>query len=157
MYSRKKSDIMKIQKVTPDDLNEIYKLEEEVFGEDAFSMDLIMKLILSDNLFLKLVKGLFKREIIAFGIATKDRKNQVNIINFLVKPKFQKKGYGSKLLQELIQNIKELRKIKKIVLNVKSSNEIAIKLYEKYNFKIVEKIENYYQSGDDSFLMEMNI
>ena len=148
---------MKIKDVTLKDLHEISMLEEEVFGEDAFSEDLIKKLIRRNNFFFKLKKSSIKGIIIAFAVIIKDRKDRANIINFLVKPKFQNKGYGNRLLNYTIQRIKELENVRKIVLNVKVNNEIAIKLYENSRFKITQKIEQYYHSGEDSFLMELDI
>ena len=148
---------MKIKDVTPKDLNEIAMLEQEVFGEDAFSKELIKKLIRRSTFFFKLKKSSIKGHIIGFAIIIKDRKDRANIINFLVKPKFQNKGYGTRFLNIIIQRIKELEKVRKIVLNVKVNNEIAIKLYENSKFKITQKIDEYYHSGEDAFLMELDI
>ncbi len=48
--------------------------------------------------------------------------------------------------------------IKKIILNVQISNSSAIRLYEKFKFKKNPKIlENYYQSGESAFLMELKL
>jgi len=148
---------MKIKDVTPKDLHEISMLEEEVFGKDAFSKDLIKKLMRRSTFFFKLKKSSIKSTIIAFAIIIKDRKDRANIINFLVKPKYQNKGFGTRFLIYCIQRIKKLDKVRKIVLNVKVNNEIAIKLYENSKFKITQKIDEYYRSGEDAFLMELDI
>ena len=58
------------------------------------------------------------------------------------------KGIGSKLLKYLVDN-----NTKSITLEVKETNDIAIKLYKKYGFKEVAKREKYYQ-GIDGILME---
>lgn len=58
------------------------------------------------------------------------------------------KGIGSKLLKYLVDN-----NTKSITLEVKETNNIAIKLYKKYGFKEVAKREKYYQ-GIDGILME---
>ncbi len=145
---------MKIKDVSIKDLNKIYKLEQKVFKEDAFSKDLILKLIQKKNLFLKLEKKI----LIGFTILVKDRKDRVNIINFLINPDYQNKGYGSFLLEKAIGKIKNLDKdIKKIILNVKVENSIAIKLYQKFGFQIVQRIEKYYQTKDTAYLMELNV
>ena len=157
-YSKKNTVLMVIKGVNPRDLKKIMYLEHQIFKEDAFSMDLMEKLISKNFLFLKLEISKLKKQLIGFIIIIKDQKDTVNIINFLIDPKFQNRGYGSYLLQQTIEKIKQLKNIKKIVLNVQLSNLIAIKLYEKFNFKknpIVR--ENYYQSGEGAYLMELDI
>jgi ribosomal protein S18 acetylase RimI-like enzyme len=127
--------LMEIKKVDSRDLKKIVKLEQKSFKKNAFSKELIEKLIQNNVFFLKLEIGKNRKQIIGLIIGIKDKKDRVNIINFLIKPKFQNKGYGSYLLQETINRIKKLTEIKKIVLNVQTSNYDAIKLYEKFNFK----------------------
>jgi len=148
---------MKIDKVTLRDLFEIHKLEQRVFKEDAFAKDLIKKLIQRNSFFLKMEKSVFKKKIIGFVIVVKDREDRVNIVNFLIKPQYQNKGFGSLLLKHVLYEVKQLREIKKIILNVKINNNIAIKLYEKFSFNIIEKLENYYVSKESAFLMELDI
>ncbi len=148
---------MKIKQVSSKDLNEIFLLEKKVFDQNAFSKDLIKKLIRKNILFLKLEKNKFKKDIIGFVIVVKDQSDRANIINFLINPKYHSKGYGSVLLYHTIQRIKELNDIKKIVLNVQVDNLAAINLYQKFGFEILEKIDNYYQSKEDSYLMEMEL
>ena len=144
---------MKVKSVRPNDLIEIHNLEQKVFKENAFSKDLIKKLIQRSAFFLKLERSGIKKFIIGFVIIVEDREDRVNIVNFLINPKYQNKGFGSWLLKYAIDKINGLKKITKIALNVKIDNHIAIKLYEKFNFRIVEKIDNYYQSKESAFLM----
>ena len=147
---------MKIKEVLPNDLENIFELEEIVFKEDAFEKNLIKKLIKKNFLFLKLEKNNDDNELIGFVIVLKDREDTANIVNFLINPKYQNKGHGSFLLKFTIDNIKIYRSIKKIILNVKI-NSIAINLYQKFNFRIIEKIDNYYRSTEAAYLMELDI
>ncbi|MFW9818696.1 MAG: GNAT family N-acetyltransferase [Candidatus Thorarchaeota archaeon] len=151
-------DFIEIKKVKLKDLKQIVNLEKEIFKKNAFSKVLLKKLIENNTLFLKLEIGNIKTKIIGFLIAIRDKSERVNIINFLIKFKFQNKGYGSYLLQKAINEIKKMKGVKKIVLNVQISNLAAIKLYEKFNFKKNPNIiENYYQSGENAYLMELEI
>ncbi len=150
--------LIEVKKVLTKDLNKITTLEKKIFKENAFSKELIEKLIMKNLFFLKLEISKVKNKIIGFIIALKDQNKNVSIINFLIDPKFQNKGYGSYLLQYTIEKIKKLNNIKKITLNVQLSNSIAICLYEKFNFKRNPTIlENYYQSGESAYLMELEI
>ena len=148
---------MKIKDVSIRDLRSISNLEHQIFKENAFSIKLVEKLIQQNTLFLKLEDGKIMKKLIGFIVVIKDREDQANLINILIHPQFQSKGYGSLLLQEMIERIKRLKEIKKIVLNVQVNNSIAIKLYEKFNFQKNSKIiENYYQSGEDAYLLELS-
>jgi ribosomal-protein-alanine N-acetyltransferase len=149
---------VKIENVNSRDLKKIMALEQETFKENAFSKFLMEKLIQKNTLFLKLENGEGKNHIIGFIIVIRDRIDRVNIINFLIKQKYQNKGFGSLLLKITLENIKQLKEIKKVILNVQVTNSPAIKLYEKFNFRKNPRIfENYYQSGESAFLMELDI
>lgn len=75
----------------------------------------------------------------------------IDLLNIIVKPEFQNQGIGSILLKYIIDNKQD----KKIMLEVRSKNINAIKLYQKYNFKIINIRKNYYKD-DDAIIMERN-
>ena len=54
--------------------------------------------------------------------------------------KYQGKGYGTKMM-EYILNHEKIKNIDKIYLTVDKINTIAVNLYKKYNFYIVEEKE----------------
>lgn len=149
---------MKIRSVTLDDLDEVMDLERKVFKENAFSKKFMESLISSDTFFLKIEHTSKKYSLVGFIIAIQDREDQVNIINFLIDPKYQNKGYGTLLFKETLSLLHKLKGIRRIVLNVQVSNSRAINLYEKFNFrKNPREIKNYYQSGESAFFMELNL
>jgi ribosomal protein S18 acetylase RimI-like enzyme len=149
---------MKILSVNSKDLKEILILEKEVFKENAFSRQIMEDLLHHNTFFLKLVDDNNKYELIGFIIVLRDKIDRLNIINFLIAPSFQNKGYGSLLLKNVIQRIAKLKEIKKVVLNVQVSNSHAIKLYEKFNFiNKNNEIKNYYPSGESAYFMELEI
>lgn len=149
---------MQIRNVNLEDLNKIMALQLEVFKENAFTKKLIKDLIERNTFFLKLETNNKHNELVGFIIVIQDRVDRLNIVNFLINPKFQNKGLGSLLLKFTIEQIKEIKEIKKVALNVQESNTRAIWLYEKFKFKKhPKKIENYYQSGESAYLMELNI
>ena len=75
----------------------------------------------------------------------------IDLLNIIVKPEFQNQGIGSILLKYIIDNKED----KKIMLEVRSKNINAIKLYQKYDFKIINIRKNYYKD-DDAIIMERN-
>lgn len=75
----------------------------------------------------------------------------IDLLNIIVKPEFQNQGIGSILLKYIIDNKQD----QKIMLEVRSKNINAIKLYQKYDFKIINIRKNYYKD-DDAIIMERN-
>ena len=75
----------------------------------------------------------------------------IDLLNIIVKPKYQNQGIGSVLLKYIIDNKQD----KKIMLEVRSKNMNAIKSYQKYDFKIINIRKNYYKD-DDAIIMERN-
>ena len=73
--------------------------------------------------------------------------DRIEINDFYIEDKYKRKGYGSLLLEKLIE------KEKPITLEVNENNLPAISLYKKYGFKEVAKRKGYY-SGIDAILME---
>ncbi|MFX0031177.1 MAG: GNAT family N-acetyltransferase [Candidatus Hodarchaeota archaeon] len=147
---------MEIKRVVLDDLKEIMKMEYQIFKQDSFSKQTMTKLILRNSLFLKLLSK-NSSNIIGYIIAIRDGRDRVNIINFLIKKTYQNKGYGSYLFQAALELIKAYQEIKKIILTVNKKNWIAIRLYQKFNFQIVQEIENYYSNRESAYLMEITL
>ncbi|MDO4593812.1 MAG: ribosomal protein S18-alanine N-acetyltransferase [Tissierellia bacterium] len=70
-----------------------------------------------------------------------------------VDKRYQNKKIGTKLIEHYI-HLCSNNKIKKIYLEVRVKNTFAIKLYEKFGFKIVALRKNYYKkTNEDAYLM----
>jgi len=76
----------------------------------------------------------------------------MELIEIEILPKNRNLGYGKKLLDFMIEKAKE-ENLENITLEVKTTNEPATHLYEKYGFKKIAIRKNYYQ-GTDGILME---
>ena len=143
--------------MTLSDLNKIYKIEKKIFKSDSFSRTLLQNLINSNSLFLKLVLSKKVEDIIGYVILIKDDEHRFNLINFIIRRKYQNKGYGSLLMQKTLNIVNNHTEINKIILNVKTTNLKAIKLYKKFGFEIIERIEDYYRHNESAYLMELKI
>ena len=148
---------MIIDTVTLKDVDEIYNLERRSFKKDSFSKELILNLIMKNTCFFKLIDDELSNNIIGFIIIIQDRDERVNLINFLIRKGERKRGYGSFLLRYTLKKVKTSNEIKTIVLNVNSKNKAAISLYQKFDFRIVQRIENYYRDKQSAYLMILNI
>lgn len=64
-----------------------------------------------------------------------------------VKKEFRNQGIASKLMDKMFDE-----NVNNITLEVRTTNQNALALYEKYGFKVVSRRQNYYGS-DDAYLM----
>lgn len=81
--------------------------------------------------------------------------DRIEIDNILVEEKYRGQKIGTKLMGYLISIAIE-KKVKNITLEVRVSNNIAIKLYKNFGFKEVA-IRKYYYGDEDALLMEKKV
>ncbi len=82
-----------------------------------------------------------------------------HVLNLVVLPEFRRMGIGSRLLQDGLKELTNLRPdTGLILLEVRESNTPAIKLYEKSGFKIRGKRTGYYHMpNEDAVIMKLKI
>jgi len=69
-----------------------------------------------------------------------------HMLNLAVLPEFRRRGIGSMLLRDALNELKQSKPdINLITLEVRESNTAAIKLYEKFGFKVMGKRIGYYE------------
>ncbi len=79
------------------------------------------------------------------------QKGRGHIISMAVSPGNRRSGVGSALLRDLIQRLEP--KAHGIYLEVRISNEAAIRKYEKFSFAKKEVRKSYYPDGEDAWVM----
>lgn len=79
-----------------------------------------------------------------------------HVVSIAVKETDRGKGVGKVLMEEAINGIVS-RKSDEIYLEVRTSNNGAIKMYENLNFQIKTKLRAYYRDGEDAFLMAIDL
>ncbi|MCO4322060.1 ribosomal protein S18-alanine N-acetyltransferase [Aliidiomarina quisquiliarum] len=95
------------------------------------------------------VIGLYnENELIGFYIV-QDIAGEQTLMNIAVHPNFQGQGFGSVLLNDLLMRAStwqqsQLALAIPVYLDVRESNHSAIRLYERYGFKVLGKRLNYY-------------
>ncbi len=76
-----------------------------------------------------------------------------HIVSVAVREKFRRKGIATYMILTLLNSLKSIYGAEEAFLEVRISNEPAIKLYEKLSFKVVKKLTQYYLDGEDALLM----
>ena len=82
--------------------------------------------------------------------------DEAHITNIVTKLDKRGNKIATKMLEELIEIAKN-KDLNCVTLEVNVHNEIAIKLYEKYNFKEVGRRPKYYNNIDDAIIMTKEI
>ena len=75
-----------------------------------------------------------------------------HVVSVAVLEEQRKKGIGRALVEEAIAGAK-IKKADELYLEVRCSNNEAVKLYEKIGFIIKQRIKSYYRDGEDAYLM----
>lgn len=132
----------KIRLMQPEDTAAVYEIEKQVTYE-AWSQKLFEDCI-------RVGYSCFviedKKQVVGFGIISVAA-GEAHLLNLAIDPKFHGKGHGKKMLKKLMLEAKRLR-ADMIYLEVRKSNVIAQKLYEKFNFKEIGERKDYYPVKD---------
>lgn len=75
---------------------------------------------------------------------------EAEVLNFDVDESYQRQGYGQKLFDKMVEDMKD---VKKITLEVRASNIKGINFYTKNGFKQVGVRKKYYKNGEDALLL----
>jgi [ribosomal protein S18]-alanine N-acetyltransferase len=82
--------------------------------------------------------------------------DEAHLVNLAVHPKYRTKGYGRKIL-DFLTAVMAKQGLKKILLEVRKSNHMALGLYGSCGFKAVGLREKYYDNSEDALLMEKSL
>jgi ribosomal-protein-alanine N-acetyltransferase len=77
-----------------------------------------------------------------------------HVVSVAVLDQHRGKGVGRALMLEGVNGVVS-RKSDEIYLEVRISNEPAIKMYEKLGFQIKSRLRTYYRDGEDAYLMAL--
>jgi ribosomal-protein-alanine N-acetyltransferase len=140
---------MFIREINEEDLEAIKRIEQDVSGswklkdfqyeyyENPFSHIYVLE----------------EEDIVGYCVLWIAYEN-AEISNVAVDSHYQNKGYGSFLMQYMLNKAKECTNIS---LEVKTSNDSAIHLYKKYGFEIKAIRKNYYEGNQDAYLMVLEM
>jgi ribosomal-protein-alanine acetyltransferase len=132
-------------------LSALNQLEKVVFKEDAWPViDLMTNFLIPGTIHLKAHVG---NSIIGFISAEQNlfAKN-ATITTVGVDPAYRRRGVARAMMISIEERIH--RKI--IKLSVRTSNQMAINLYEELGYRKIRTRQRYYSDGEDAFEMEKN-
>lgn len=135
----------------PSDAEVIAGLDREIFGSSIGKDALINEIRLNPLAHYFVLQEQETLEILGHIGLWIDEEN-AQILNFYVKPPQQGKGYGKRIIESTIEYL-YLHGVKNATLEVRPSNKTAFALYTKYGFKVVATRDNYYDNGEEAYLM----
>lgn len=97
--------------------------------------------------------GEYQTAVVAYGILSVVL-DEAHVLNLCVSPQAQGKGYGRRLMQKLIDEA-AAQKADTLFLEVRPSNEPALRLYDSLGFNEVGRRKGYYpaQGGREDALL----
>jgi ribosomal-protein-alanine N-acetyltransferase len=75
-----------------------------------------------------------------------------HVVSVAVLDEHRRKGIGRTLVEESLKGV-QIRKCDELYLEVRCSNNEAVRLYEKMGFIIKQRLKSYYRDGEDAYLM----
>ena len=75
-----------------------------------------------------------------------------HVVSVAVVDEHRGKGFGSELVNESLKGVK-MRQCGEMYLEVRCSNNEAVKLYERLGFVIKQRLRAYYRDGEDAYMM----
>ena len=126
------------------DIDRIIELGK-LINNDFDKLNNISELISNDNIF-----GYYLDDKLVGFIIINKCYEVIDLLYIVVDKLYRNKSIGSMLMEYMINTFDYER----IMLEVRCDNTYAIKLYNKYNFKIINIRKNYYLNND-AYVMEM--
>jgi ribosomal-protein-alanine N-acetyltransferase len=151
---------IEICKLRPGDIREILAIAEAGRLSPWSHRDYMDELARTDSLMLTAVTGdglagfIVARRVPASG---DDGGRDLEIYNIGVVPELYRKGIGGALMNEIIA-ISRRDRIRSIWLEVRASNERAIRFYEYFGFQIIASRRSFYRDPtEDGLTMKLEL
>ena len=139
-----------IRKMVETDLTQVVDLENICFPKGGWNIEQFRYELL-ENPFSNLLVFEENQMIIGY-IDWWITYEQAQLANIAVCPTNRKQGVGQQLLNKALQKAIE-EECENMTLEVRVSNERAIQFYEKNGFITVNTRKNYYEDGENAYLM----
>ena len=136
----------------PSDIIELMRIELAAFPQDGYEITALQSLITHSLVFLKMVNP-HDMQIIGFAICSNlageenaESTPAAELITLAIHPKHQGQGYGQRLLTRTLIELRHFH-VQVVQSHVKTTNEAAVHIYQKNNFRILETRAHYYDES----------
>jgi len=141
-----------IRPVTSEQLRELLQLNVRCFiNGDSYTKH-TFNYLLSEPTTLSYRAVTPAGELVAFVFAMLNENGAAHLTTIGVAPEHRRRGLARRLLDSLEERLKE-KDVGTVMLEVRVSNIAAQNLYRAADYYVVQRISNYYNNGEDCFLM----
>ncbi|NLB46191.1 MAG: ribosomal protein S18-alanine N-acetyltransferase [Microbacteriaceae bacterium] len=146
---------VQIRPATEDDLDAMWVIEQEVFGAQAWTRDLLQQELTGDYRAYRALVDADGRTIGYAGLLAVGGDGDIQTI--AVDAGARGKGYGRTLMNELLDEATR-RDVRQVFLEVRADNPVARRLYESLGFAELGVRPQYYQpEGIDAIVMKLEM
>ncbi|MCR5348562.1 MAG: tRNA (adenosine(37)-N6)-threonylcarbamoyltransferase complex dimerization subunit type 1 TsaB [Bacilli bacterium] len=141
-----------VRKTIPSDLSTLADIEASCFSSPYTETQLLGEL--NENPFSHLYSALLDGEVVGY-IDFMITFNSLTINRIAVKEGLRGKGIGNLLLGQMIKDAEAQKDevVEFATLEVRTSNERAIRFYKKHKFEAITVKKGYYEDGEDAIYM----
>ena len=133
-------------------LDKVALIEAEIYGIGAWSKNSFVDILNQPN-FIFYVASI-NEEIVGYFVCQIVRE-EAELHNISVAPKWQRQGIGKQLLQILLEKLKP-SEVSHVFLMVRASNEAAKKIYAHFGFTKITVRKNYYNDPvEDAWILKV--
>lgn len=137
-----------IREYSMSDFKDVLEIDKEAFNPRNPSFDMYVYLTYGSDIFVADIGN----KIVGYVVTMDVDQLRGKIVSLAVRKEFRGSRIGEHLMRRAIERLREKGK-KEIALEVRVSNKVAQRLYEKLGFRIVETIPSYYSDGEDAYYM----
>lgn len=143
---------LKLEELSEQNLEEVYDISRHAFT-DGWSLEQFREELGKEGHF-GYVAVLSKAVGYVIVMETEGELGKdYNILSLAVSPKFLRRGIAKKLLSAVEDRARRAG-VKKLWLEVKSKNEVALAFYKNFGFLHIATRKKYYRNGDDALILE---
>jgi [ribosomal protein S18]-alanine N-acetyltransferase len=153
MKNNENNESFELRPMLASDIDEVHALEKEIFFTpwSRHSFEVEVQLPFSHSYVVQAKEGI-AAYIVAWLV-----EDELHITNVAVNSAFRRKGLASKMLNHVL-DIAIKSKCKQVNLEVRKSNEEAIRIYQKLGFQIIGVRKNYYTAEqEDALVMSLKL
>ncbi len=139
------------------DIPELLRIEEECFGTERFSAEVVRAFIIRSDAFTVVARDETIDRLVGSAACLISRDlGEGRIASVAVLRSYRRRGIGSALLDECERILRGFH-LRKAVLEVETTNLPAIHLYKNRGYLTVGLLKDYYGTGRDGYFMDKKI
>src|SRR5262249_26650477 len=134
------------------DLNELWQLDMRCFVDgEAYERETFRYLLTNPKAIARQIRSEWD-EMSAFAIGVIEDDGCGHITTIGVAPEYRRRGLARLILHEVERSFLT-RGVTTVRLEVRTDNQAAQRLYEQLGYAIVKRMNRYYSSGHDAYMM----